>query len=140
MISHNLSYTESLLTLSEELLDYAVVAEKDSITLGSGAVQASALISRQALEELVNFLWDRTQSSEMKNTTMRTQLLCLKEVIGDYQAQKSRSTWIQLSCGIHKKTFQGKLSRTEVSACNETIKELASTIQNLLTDEIVDRE
>ena len=125
--------SKSQLALCDEILNSAFdKTEKGGTPLGNGSILASAFLARHALEYFLHSLWDLFGVSEVKEATMRAQLLCLGEKIDSSLALQYRNYWEKLSSFIHKRTFYQTMNYYDMSEMIKQISDLIDSIEKQL--------
>ena len=92
--------------------------------IGPGVRRAAALVARQALEELVDVLWQQRGLGDMADASMRTQLLCLRDVLEPELAGSVSWNWGTMSTVSHDRGYAMVPSVQQIEHCLEAALEL----------------
>lgn len=99
------------------------LANKEHRILGSTRNLAAALLLRQALEDALDELWDRTVPG-MKPLSTHAQLVSLPFYVDPSLAARIRFTWHQLSEACHHDAYELPPPRHELDMAADTIDAL----------------
>ena len=117
---------DALLAEARRLLD----ASSDS--LAGAWPRAVALLTRQALEQLLDDLW-RWQAPGAQLASRHAQLLCLGEYLGDEEgARDARYTWVALSRACHHHVYELAPTGEELEGLMKRVGALAEAIRALV--------
>ncbi len=99
---------------------------------GGSAVRISALLARQALELALGIYWVRRGFPDVAETSMRAQLLCLQEYLGEEEAAEQAShAWWALSGACHHHPYELSPLPGEISRWVEQVATTTRVLEKL---------
>jgi|SRR5690606_8786225 len=105
--------------------------ETRSGTLAGAWPRAVALLTRQALEQMLDDLW-RWQAPGAQLASRHAQLLCLGAVLGDEEAARdARYTWAVLSRACHHHVYELPPTGEELEGLIDRVSAFIQKIQSM---------
>lgn len=105
----------------------AVISREDSALVGSWA-RVSTLLTRQALEEVLDAFWARggPAFATLEGATTATQLACLPEFVDPVLARQTSFVWAALSNACHYHAYDLPPSASELDDWIADVERLLS--------------